>query len=607
MCCRPLIKVRPELIADLWKDRIQKKNDIAAAKENSMNFDLCLYLSSTMLRPAPVDAPNATSSHSTKTEDMKHDERRGTSEVKQDTDLDLQRTEELQETNSTFKHENQKSKLSDLEQQEYFRQFFANEETAGKAFNHVEQNINLHSLCENVSYCAIVCASLGHYFTQKCPRDAKPPVTITHLLSIYLCNTFRRASGQIKDHLHFLLKLCELAYEGNSMETSTFDDLSCRQKFQQHELQSLFLAEIIKKDNSSAGITHKFVHQPVQDFLAAVGLFLATGPDDLIKLVETHYSQKEESSVTFLRFLFGLCSPVSSLIMEEYTGLFPGETICRLTEFLKSRVQVGIQNMNNELRKVELLGTLCYLYETQNQELASVAIGSVKQLAFGGWRPVRLTPINCTGIAFGLQFCHTVEDLNLNKCNIGDGGLHRLLPVLHKCKVLRLNENKLSDMSSKEIVGALTQGDCQIRTLELWDNHLTHVGAEHLASALRMNQSLQVLVLSHNRLEDSGARKLTAALRDPGCKIKILRLDCNGLTDACADDIACSACGSWSLMGLDLDRNYFTDKSIAPFVRLVKTSTGLKWIRLADNSFTTFGKRQLGSVQQTRERLEVWV
>ncbi|XP_038656855.1 NACHT, LRR and PYD domains-containing protein 6-like isoform X2 [Scyliorhinus canicula] len=464
--------------------------------------------------------------------------------------LEQQHKEKQHETNSMFNDDNQKLGLSDLEKQEYFRKFSENKETAAKVVRLLERNINLETLCENASYCKILCAYLEHFLMLQCQCDESPSVTLTHLLSVYLCKAFIAHSSQITSNLHFLLRVSEIACEKIRMETSTFKDLSCHETFQQSELQSSFLA-VIMENESSTGDTDKFLHQPVQVFLAAVGLFLTTTPKELITLVEKHYSEKQEQSVTFLRFLFGLCSANSSDMLEEYLGPFPGESICDLTDFLKSRIEVGIHNMNNEKTTIELLNTLCYLYETQNEELARITIGSVKQLAFGGWKPVKLTPNNCTAIAMGLELCNMVEDLNLNKCYIEDSGSHRLMPVLHKCKVVRLNENKLSDTSAKGFSDALTRPDCQIHTLELWDNQFTNVGAEHLASALRINRTLKVLVLSHNRLEDSGVIQLTAALRDSGSKIKILRLACN--------------------------------------------------------SFTTFGKRQLRSQQQGRACVEVWV
>ncbi|GCB63060.1 hypothetical protein scyTo_0004344 [Scyliorhinus torazame] len=579
--------------------------------------------------PTPISANNTNTEISkyTKLEDVKEGQRGLTSQEKRDTGsnqalpavqntishedpdhangLDQQHKEEQHETNTMF-NDNQKLGLSDLEKQEYFRQFSENKETAATAVRLLEQNNNLEILFENASCRKILCASLEHYLLHQCQCDKSPSITLTHLLSVYLCKAFIAHSSQITSNLHFLLKVSESACEKINMETSTFKDLSCHETFQKSELQSSFLAAVMENE-SSTGVTHQFVHQPVQVFLAAVGLFLTTGPKELITLVKKHYSEKQEQSVIFLRFIFGLCSANSSDMLEEYLGPFPGESICHLTDFLKSCIEVGIHNMNNEKRKIELLNTLCYLYETQNEELARITLGSVKQLAFGGWKPIRLTAKNCTAIAMGLELCNTVEDLNLNRCYIEDSGSHRLIPVLHKCKVLRLNENKLSDSSAKGFYDALTRPDCQIHTLELWDNQFTDVGAEHMVSALRINRTLQVLVFSHNRLEDSGARQLTAALRDPGCKIKILRLDFNGLTDDCADDIASSACASWSLIGLDLDRNNFSDKSIGPFMRLVKNSARLKWIRLACNSFTTFGKRQLRSQPQGRACVEVWV
>ncbi|XP_048476761.1 NACHT, LRR and PYD domains-containing protein 3-like [Rhincodon typus] len=518
-----------------------------------------------------------------------------------------QQQEELQETSSTFENDSRLQDCTDHKAQEYFWKVFQSEEVAAEACRHTKESRSVYNLRANPSYCETVDTSLDFLFTYQCPPGERPPVTIAYLLMTFVFTMFTGRCRWGKDHIPILLKVCELAYEGICQETSVLEESSCHQRLTLSELRSHIPAEILEGEEFAGGVTYRFPHPPVQGFLAAVGLLVNADPEELISVLEKHYDERDAQFVVFLRCLFGLCSPALSQLLKELLGPVPGETICKLTAFLELRIQAGIQNMNSELDKVDLLKTLCNLYESQNEELARRTVGSTKQLAFGGWKPVKLTPINCMAIAVGIQLCHTVEDLNLNNCYIEDDGLRCLAPVLHRCKVLRLNENKLSDMSSEGLFAALTRTDCKIHTLELWGNHFTHVCAEHLESALRINQTLETLVLSHNSLGDLGARRLTVALIDPGCKIKILRLDCNSLTDDCAQDIDLSVSANWTMKGLDVDGNYFSDKSILPFTRLIKRNTGLKWIRLAGNKFSLFGRTQLRSLQLLREGFEVWV
>ncbi|XP_072420835.1 NACHT, LRR and PYD domains-containing protein 5-like [Chiloscyllium punctatum] len=521
--------------------------------------------------------------------------------ISQDPNLQQQQ-EQLQETIPTSHKCLQE--FTEHERQEYFGEYTRSAEPGADASGHTGESRDPYCLFSNLSHCESALSSLGFLLTPQCASEGSSPMTFTHFLTNYV---FRPFIGQEKDSVLLLRKLCKLAYEGLHRETSVLQEPSRQQRLSRLEFRSHIPAEILEREESASGVMYRFPHPLVQGFLAAVDQFLTADPSSLLVVLERHSEGRDARSRAFRQCLFGLCSPPLSRLLEELLGPAPRETIRRLTAFLESRVRAGIQSVNREPNTAELLQTLCDMYEAQDEELAKRTVGSAKQLPFGGWNPVNLSHMDCVAIAIVLQLCPSVEDLNLNSCHIGDEGLCCLVPVLHRCKVLRLNQNELSDASSEGLVTALTRTECKLHTLELWGNRLTHVFAEHFKSALHVNRTLEVLVLSHNSLGDSGARGLTAAFMDPGCKIKILRLDCNDLTDHCVQDIAFSVGFNWSLEGLDLDSNYFSDTSIPSFTSLIKRNTGLKWIRLAGNKFSLFGKTQLGSLQLHRKGCEVWV
>ncbi|XP_067836487.1 NACHT, LRR and PYD domains-containing protein 3-like [Heptranchias perlo] len=132
-------------------------------------------------------------------------------------------------------------------------------------------------------------------------------------------------------------------------------------------------------------------------------------------------------------------------------------------------------------------------------------------------------------------------------------------------------------------------------------------GAEDLSSALSTNRSLTVLNLGGNKLGDSGVKLLSAALRNPDCKIQELCLADVGLIDSCIEDLASALRTNRSLTDLSLGSNFFTDRSVPALRSVILTCRSLEWIWLWGNKFSSNAKNQLKSLQDTRPRLSVEV
>ncbi|XP_032872023.1 ribonuclease inhibitor-like isoform X1 [Amblyraja radiata] len=186
-----------------------------------------------------------------------------------------------------------------------------------------------------------------------------------------------------------------------------------------------------------------------------------------------------------------------------------------------------------------------YLFESQNPALAQQTLGSVKTLSFCG---LGLTPIDSVVLSHAIRLCDTIKRLDLWDCHIQCEGLQRLGPVLHKC---------------------------------------------------------QDLGLGYNDLGDSGVKLVSAALRNPDCKIQTLWLQRVGLTDSGAEDLASALSTNTSLTGLYLTHNSLTDRSVPALRDLILTLPRLKWIMLEVNKFGPTGKKELRSLQERRPGLTV--
>ncbi|XP_067836490.1 NACHT, LRR and PYD domains-containing protein 3-like [Heptranchias perlo] len=546
------------------------------------------------------------------------------------------------------------------ERKEYFNKFFEDQVVAAAVFKHVEENEILYTMCYNPSYCWILGLSLGPFFTQRDRKQQRVPRTITQLYSYYIYNILKNHGREIESPRDVLLKIGEMAFTGVSEKKIVFrnGDL-IKYNLQTSQFLSGFMMELLERDDSAQSVVYTFPHLTIQEFVAALAQFLTPDPGDIRKLLSEAHSKEDGRFEIFVRFVVGLSSSQSARLLEEFLGPFLHQTICGVIDWVKEKVEGQIGNIASETGKRNLLNTFHYLFESQNQTLARATVGSVETLTFHG---LRLTPIDCAVLSHIIGLCDAIKHLDLGNCSIQCEGLQRLGPALHKCQVLRLGRNKLGDSGVKLLSAALRNPDCKMQELELWYNGLTDSCTEDLSSALSANGSLTVLDLSNNKLGDSGVKLLSAALRNPDCKIQKLWLwgngltdsctealasalsanrsltvlnlsnnklgdsgvnllsaalrnsDCkiqemrlygNDLTDSCTEDLVSALSTNRSLTDLSLGSNSFTDRSVPPLRSLILTRRSLEWIGLSGNRFSPNGRNQLKSLQGTRPGLSV--
>ncbi|XP_072133413.1 uncharacterized protein [Mobula birostris] len=241
---------------------------------------------------------------------------------------------------------------------------------------------------------------------------------------------------------------------------------------------------------------------------------------------------------------------------EEFLGPFPHEATCQVIDWVKEEVKRQSGNTWNEAGKRSLLNRLRYLFESQNRE---VALGSVKKLSFSG---MTLTPFDCAVLDHVIGLCDTIKYLNLEGCHIRCEGIQRLGPGLHKCQELSLGRNELGDSGVKPVSAALRNPECKIQKLGLDNVGLTDSGAKDLISALSTNSSLTELDLGANKLGDSGVKPVSEALRNPECKIQKLWLYDVGLTANGAKDLISTLSTNRSLKELSLNDNKLGDSGV---------------------------------------------
>ncbi|XP_059817425.1 NACHT, LRR and PYD domains-containing protein 3-like [Hypanus sabinus] len=493
--------------------------------------------------------------------------------------------------------------FSGEERKKYFFRYFEDQTVAAAVFRHVKENEILYSMSYNPSYCSILALALGPFFTPNVRDPQRVPKTITQLYSYYIYNILKNHSREIENPRDMLLRVGQMAFRGVSEKKIVLTDGDLiNYNLQPSQFLSGFLMELLEREDSARNVVYTFPHLTIQEFVAAVAQFLNPHPGDILKFLTGAHNTTDGRFEVFLRFVAGLSNPKTARGLEEFLGPFPHQTTCRVIDWVKEEVirQINISAGEDDTRN--LLNTLHYLFESQNTGLARGTLGSVEKLSFS---EMPLSPIDCGILSHVIGFCDTIKHLCFWNCRIQFEGIQRLGSGLHKCQELRLGSNDLGDSGVKLVSAALRNPECKIQKLRLNDVGLTGSGAEDLASTLSANRTLTELNLSVNKLEDSGVKLVSAALRNPECKIQKLWLWKVGLTDSGAEDLVSALSTNQSLTELDLRLNSLTDRSVPALRRLILSVQSLAYIELWRNHFSETREMELRSLQEVRPGLTV--
>ncbi|KAJ7990040.1 hypothetical protein DPEC_G00310730 [Dallia pectoralis] len=545
--------------------------------------------------------------------------------------------------------------FNDPQKEEYFRKRFSDEDLASRIISHIKTSKSLHIMCHIPVFCWISAVVLEEMLIHK--REEMPKTLTemyTHLVVFNIKQKNEKYPGKEETDPNWnkgsILALGKLAFQQLEKGNLIFyeEDLEeCDIDINEASVYSGVCTQIFKEE---PGMYQEkmfcFVHLSIQEFLAAVHVFLSftNNNDNLIdkqQITSSNISMisRDEPELMFyktavdkamqspnghldlfLRFLLGLSLEVN----QKHLGGLLTQTRARpqihdeTIKYIKEKIR---ENPSSE-RCINLFHCLNELNDR------SLVQEIQRYLSSGNVSREELSPAQWSALVFVLLTSEEGLDVfDLKKYSRSEEGLLGMLPVVKASRTALLSGCGITKQGCASLVSALKSNPSQLRELDLSNNHLkdsgvkllsalledplcrlktlrlsgcliTEEGCASLVSALKENPfHMGELHVSYNQLKNFGVKILSEFLEDPQCRLKTLRLSGCLITDeGCVSLASALKSNSSILKELDLSENDLKDSGVKQLsAGLGTTHCKLETLRLSGCLVTDKGCASLVS------------
>uniref|UniRef100_A0A8C4SU17 NACHT domain-containing protein n=1 Tax=Erpetoichthys calabaricus TaxID=27687 RepID=A0A8C4SU17_ERPCA len=507
----------------------------------------------------------------------------------------------------------------------YFKKFFGDTDQGCEAFQYVEENAILYTMCFNPSYCWIICSVLKSHFMTPEEERRDVPRTVTELFVMFLHNILTNHKREAEDQRGILVKLGKMAYYGVANRNLVFYDKFEMSTFGLRTVLSSpflsgFLKEILQRESTLEHTTYTFYHLTLQEFMAACSFYLdrSGGVEELLEKLD---SCKDGRFEILTRFLAGLARYSVFKTLGGVLGEFEMKTAKRILEWVKKKAEQVLQGRD----KSEVLRVCQWLYETQNKRLIRDAIGKDLKIEF---KRTTLSPLDCAVLGSVISCCGELEELNLSDTKLTSECIMRLAPGLICCRRVDLsrcgltsrccsalssalsaphsrltelnlsNNNNIEDSGVNQLCEGLRSENCKLEKLDLHNCLISSFCSAFSSVLSSPNSRLTELNLSSNNMEDSGVDQLCEGLKSENCKLEKLNLSYCHLTSRCCTALSSALSFPHSrLTELNLSYNKMEDSGVDQlFEGLRSENCKLEKLNLSDCGLTSRCSSSLSSV-----------
>lgn len=428
---------------------------------------------------------------------------------------------------------------------EYTSKFYKNSQVADKVYDYILNNDNLFVLSFIPLYCYIICTAMAEFFaSQNQDGDAlslelNPPRTVSEVYFCYLFTAVKHhalkgsterntpRSEVLSLAKQQLTNLGKLAYE-NLLQKKILFDRADLEKYgvKPVDVRSTFLCHILQPLKEETVEMFSFFHLTVQEHLAALYCAISLhAQEDILQALDFWCFGKPTSSTAPPFHNINLhMDTLESLQM--FTRFFMGMLRARLAGHLEGLINSPVDQADcipaklglwfrdrfkdKMLKNLEALNLLHCLMEFHIKESTSIAAPEIKTLNLF---KMKLSVVDCAAMHYVLQFSpHKLQELNLGYSNIGNRGLSRLGPILHRCESLYLRYNCLDRQAAILESDILKSSECQVKKLFMCGNNLGPEGVLELWNALEHNTTVEELYLDITGITERGTENIVKCL-----------------------------------------------------------------------------------------------
>ncbi|XP_072420720.1 NACHT, LRR and PYD domains-containing protein 1 homolog [Chiloscyllium punctatum] len=320
---------------------------------------------------------------------------------------------------------------------QYFHNYIRNSQTMSDIINYIKTNDTLYRMCYNPLYCLTLCSLLESPRAQGVQEMPLFHTTSTQAVSIYIVNLLGRSGYALESCSEDLLKLGALAYDGCCKNLVVFN----RNQLSSHNMNfanviTALMMEIQGKDHETT--VYAFNHFIIQHFLAALQRIRTTTENKLLESLNAEHTTTDGRFTLLSRFLVGLARHHSTTNPYcKMANVDSAVTKC-VSGWLMNDSKRCDTNLKGKKSEETFLNLLYCFHEFGDVELTRVALSSRNKIQF---TKCHLNVTDCVILSSTLMAIDKLEELDLRCCDLPDEGVQFLLPVLHKCKTVRLPSN----------------------------------------------------------------------------------------------------------------------------------------------------------------------